>query len=352
MTDRRKKIVGYWLLLGVVMVFLQVIIGGITRLTGSGLSITKWEIVTGTLPPGNASDWEAEFDEYKATPQYQKINEGMSLSEFKFIYFWEYFHRLWARLMGFVFAIPFVFFLVKRWLNTKEIAQLIGVVVFAGIVASFGWIMVASGLEDIPWVSPFKLTLHLSLAILLFCYLLWLTLQFLRGKGSFFLRNKGLTSFTIAVTVLLFVQIMLGGLMSGMKAGLVAPTWPDINGVAAPAQVALDNWSAETFTNYFHDPEAKAKLIIQFLHRNVAYLVFALLMVVAILLWRKSKDSVLRLGVLSIPVFAFSQVILGIITVLNCKGTIPVFWGVVHQGVAILLLGSMIYALYHLRVSK
>jgi cytochrome c oxidase assembly protein subunit 15 len=349
--DRRKKIVGYWLLLGVVMVFFQVIIGGITRLTGSGLSITKWEIVTGTLPPSNAAAWEAEFDAYKATPQYQKINEGMSMGEFKFIYFWEYFHRLWARLMGFVFAIPFVFFLVKRWLSAKEILQLVGVVLFAGVVASFGWIMVASGLEDVPWVSPFKLTLHLSLAILLFCYLLWLCFQYLRGKGAFFLRN-GLLPFTLVVTVLLFIQIMLGGLMSGMKAGLVAPTWPDINGEAAPEQVALSNWTTENFTNYFHDPEAKAKLIVQFVHRNMAYLVFALLIGTAVLLWRKSKDNALRLGVLTIPVLALTQVLLGIITVIKCQGTIPVFWGVLHQGVAILLLGSLVFALYNLRVSK
>jgi len=154
-----------WLFIGLVMIFVQVLLGGITRLTGSGLSITKWEIVTGILPPMSQEAWQAEFDLYKATPQYQKINEGMSLSEFKFIYFWEYIHRLWARMMGFVFIIPFVVFLFKGHLDKALIKRLGGVVLMAAIVASFGWIMVASGLEDRPWVNAYKLSLHLGLLV-------------------------------------------------------------------------------------------------------------------------------------------------------------------------------------------
>ncbi len=334
------------------MVFFQVIIGGITRLTGSGLSITEWDIVFGTFPPLSADAWQVEFDKYVATPQYQKINEGMSMSEFKFIYFWEYFHRLWARLMGFVFAIPFAFFLFKKWLSKKQILQLIGVVVGASIVASFGWIMVASGLEEIPWVSPYKLTMHLSLAILLFCYLLWLTFDYLRGEGNWIKVDPGLKKVTIAITVLLFIQIMLGGLMSGMKAGLAAPTWPDINGSMAPEQVALENWTAESFTNYFYDAEGKAKLIVQFCHRNLAYIVFALLIWVFFVLRRRAVNGGLKSSLLLIPGIALAQVLLGIITLIKCKGIVPVSWGVAHQGVAILLLGTMIWAIYHLFTSR
>jgi cytochrome c oxidase assembly protein subunit 15 len=348
MNKQRKRIVGYWLLIGVVMVFFQVVIGGITRLTGSGLSITKWEIVTGTIPPTNAEAWESEFEKYQETPQYHKINAGMSLSEFKFIYFWEYFHRLWARLMGLVFAIPFLFFLIKRWLNSRQVLELIVVVVFAAIVASFGWIMVASGLEDIPWVSPFKLTLHLSLAILLFSYLWWLSLKYLRGNGAFFKRGTRLGIFAWIVTALLFLQIMVGGLMSGMKAGLIAPTWPDINGSYAPDQVALKNWNSETFAHYFEDPTGTAKLIVQFTHRNLAYLVFVLILILFYMLWKRRNENVFAFGTLFIPLLAVTQVILGIVTVLHCKGQIPVFWGVIHQAVAILLLLSLLWGNYHL----
>ena len=158
-----RKAVKVWLIIGLVMIFFQVVIGGVTRLTGSGLSITKWEIVTGTLPPLSDSQWLEEFELYKATPQYQKINEGMSLSDFKFIYFWEYFHRLWARSMGFVFLFPFLFFWWKGWID-KPLMQRLGItVLLAAIVASFGWIMVASGLIDRPWVIAYKLTSRLSI---------------------------------------------------------------------------------------------------------------------------------------------------------------------------------------------
>ncbi len=177
------RIVKIWLCIGLFMVFMQVMIGGITRLTESGLSITKWDIVTGTMPPLTTAQWEHEFDLYKATPQYAKLNFGMEMGSifesgtFKFIYFWEYLHRLWARSMGFVFAIPFFIFLARGMLSKRLIKDL-GIVIFlAAVVASVGWIMVASGLINRPWVNGYKLTLHLSLAFLLFGYLLWATFK-------------------------------------------------------------------------------------------------------------------------------------------------------------------------------
>ena len=154
-----------WLLVGIIMIFFQVVIGGVTRLTGSGLSITKWEIILGTFPPVNAQQWMEAFDLYKATPQYQQINEGMNLKEFKFIYFWEYFHRLWARLMGFVFLIPFLLFYFRGFFDKWLTKRLVIVFLLAALVASFGWIMVASGLIHRPWVNAYKLTMHLSLAL-------------------------------------------------------------------------------------------------------------------------------------------------------------------------------------------
>ena len=199
------KPVRVWLAIGVFMVFMQVIIGGITRLTGSGLSITEWEIVTGTLPPLNAADWQIEFEKYQETPQYEKINEGMSMSDFKFIFFWEYFHRLWARTMGFVFIIPFFIFLRKGWLPKPLMRRLLIVVGMAAVVASFGWIMVASGLIERPWVDAYKLTIHLSLAFILFSYLLW-TIFHTFTPNKQVIHNYKFKKFAIFITIFIPIR--------------------------------------------------------------------------------------------------------------------------------------------------
>ena len=171
-----------WLCIGLFMVFMQIIIGGITRLTGSGLSITKWEIVTGTFPPLTEEAWHVEFDLYKETPQYQKINRNMNLSKFKFIYFWEYFHRVWARSMGFIFLFPFLYFWKKGYLD-HTLKKRLGITVgIAAIVAVFGWIMVASGLVNRPWVNAYKLTWHLSLALILYGYLFYVIYNVINRK--------------------------------------------------------------------------------------------------------------------------------------------------------------------------
>jgi len=173
---RYPRAVRNWLILGLVLIFVQVVVGGITRLTGSGLSITKWEIVTGTLPPLNEATWLSEFELYKGTPQYEKMNEGMSLSDFKFIYFWEYFHRLWARMMGFAFIIPLAYFLFKGYID-RALGKRLGLVFLAAaLTASFGWIMVASGLIERPLVNAYKLSMHLGIAFITFGILLWTTL--------------------------------------------------------------------------------------------------------------------------------------------------------------------------------
>lgn len=341
MTDTARKQVGIWLLIGVFMIFMQIIIGGVTRLTGSGLSITKWDIVTGTIPPLNEEHWQEEFDLYKQSPQYEKINQGMTLSEFKFIYFWEYFHRLWARSMGFVFAFPFFFFLYKGYIKDKLAGQLIGVVVLAAIVASFGWIMVASGLVSRPYVNAYKLTLHLNLGILLYAYTFWLALQVLYPKVQHQIAsaNKGMGR---GLMVLLAVQLLLGGLMSGMKAGLFFPTWPDMNGSLIP-DILTDgsNWHLDAFKHY--DTNAFAPAVIQFLHRIVAYILAVLTLWFAYKLWQQPRNKQLSAGTIALAVMVLIQVLLGIITVINSIGIIPVSWGVLHQAGAILLLTALLF---------
>ena len=338
-----KKPVRVWLAIGIFMVIMQVVIGGITRLTGSGLSITKWEIVTGTLPPMNETQWNDEFDKYKETPQYQKINDGMSLKSFKFIFFWEYFHRLWARTMGFVFIIPFFIFLRRGWLPKQFVQKLLVVIGLAALVASFGWIMVASGLIHRPWVNAYKLTMHLSLALVLFGYLLWITYECFQPMKEV-IHNQKWKKWAKLITIVICVQIVLGGLMSGMKAGLVAPTWPDMNGEVVSSVVFHKNmWNVENFVNY--DTTNFMPMLVQVCHRSVAYLL-TILILIFFIKGRKGSPSPLILGINLMFIMLIVQFLLGVFTIINCKGAVPVGLGVLHQAGAIVLLGISLFVNY------
>jgi cytochrome c oxidase assembly protein subunit 15 len=349
-TKNYPSIVKWWLVVGVVMIIGQVVIGGITRLTGSGLSITKWEIVTGTLPPLHAAAWEEAFDLYKATPQYAKINEGMSMSDFKFIYFWEYFHRFWARLMGFVFAIPFVIFWRKGWLDKPLMRRLGMTVLLAAIVASFGWIMVASGLIERPWVNAYKLTMHLSLALLLYSYLLWTVFTVFQPQPVSFPQTV-LKTWAKGITFLAAVQIILGGIMSGAKAGLFYPTWPDMNGEAIPGVLRdTSMWNVENFVNY--DATLFLPALIQFLHRGLAYVLTIIVLYFVWQLLKSSKNSIIRLSAYLLVSVLVIQVSLGIFTLINCVGTIPVGLGVLHQAGAIAFLSAILFVDYQLLKSN
>lgn len=322
-----------WLWIGVVMIFVQIVVGGITRLTGSGLSITKWEIVTGTLPPLNAADWQTEFEAYKATPQYQKINDGMSLSAFKFIYFWEYFHRLWARSLGFVFLIPFLLFLYRKRLDAELIKKVLLAVLFGGVVGLFGWIMVASGLVDRPWVNAYKLMLHLGLAVLLMSYMIYVTVWYARRRSATWWTTSISKRTLWQFTVLLFIQILLGALMSGMKAGLFFPTWPSMNGSYWPEVLRVaENWGMHSFVDY--DRNAFMPALVQIFHRSFAYIIFIALGITAYK--RADRNVRILFGIICI------QVVLGIWTVISCVGQIPVGLGVMHQFVGVISLGYLI----------
>lgn len=342
-----RKVVRVWLYIGVVMLFFQIIIGGITRLTGSGLSITKWEIVTGTLPPMSQAGWDEAFDLYKATPQYKKINEGMTMSAFKFIYFWEYFHRFWARMMGFVFLFPFIFFVIKGWLPRHLIKRLIGVILLAVLAATFGWIMVASGLIERPWVNAYKLAFHLCIGISVYAYLFWALLETYPNDYVAAWRS-GLRKFGIGITVLICVQIFLGGVMSGMKAGLFYPTWPDMNGEVFP-QVLFnnENWTVDNFNKY--EKTMLPSALIQVLHRMTAYVLFVLSLFYIKRLYVYIKYPAFKYGILCFSLMLITQVFLGIMTLINCVGVIPVGLGSLHQGFAIFLLSSALYLNYHLK---
>ncbi len=342
-----SKAVKIWLITGLVMIAFQIVIGGVTRLTGSGLSITRWEVVSGSIPPIGDVAWQEAFALYKATPQYQKINQGMSIDEFKFIYFWEYFHRMWARLMFFVFVIPFAWFLTKGMFSRRLVPRLLVVVLLAGLEGFFGWIMVKSGLSKRPWVTAYNLTLHLTMALVIFSYLMWTTFMAFKSYPPI-IHNKKLRRFSWLILILCFIQIALGAMMSGTKAGLFYPSWPDMQGGFLPA-VLLDStqWTAGSFIHYDTNPFMPA--LIQFLHRNTAYLLTTMILY---LTWRTLRPNVsaqvLRLGIVFLLITLCLQILLGILTLINCIGHIPVTLGVLHQAGAVLLLSSILFVTFHL----
>src|ERR1051325_7290669 len=217
-SKRPSRPVAIWLLVGVGMIIIQVLLGGITRLTGSGLSITEWKPIIGALPPMNDQDWNIAFEKYKQIAQYKYLNSYFSLHDFKFIYFWEWFHRLWARLIAVAFLIPFVIFIIQKRFKKEMIRPMIILFLLGAIQGLVGWIMVKSGLEDSDalYVSHYKLAIHFILALGVLCYALWFALELLVPKGQLFV-DRSLDRFTGWLIALLIIQLIYGAFMAGLK---------------------------------------------------------------------------------------------------------------------------------------
>lgn len=345
-----NKYIKAWLIVGCVLLFFQIIIGGITRITGSGLSITKWEIVTGTLPPLNEKDWNSEFDLYKETPQFKKINNDMTLDKFKFIYFWEYFHRLWARMMGFIFLFPLIFFVIKGWVDKVLLKRLSFVFFSAMLAALFGWIMVASGLVERPWVNAYKLSLHLGIALLTLGFLLWTTFFVFNNQSSRVINTK-FRKWSLYLFVFVCIQIFFGAILSGMRASLYYPSWPDMNGSYFP-EILFDstNWTIDGIINY--DKDALMPALIHVLHRNFAYVVYFFGLFYAIKVLRYPLKKSYYISNISLIILLNVQVLLGILVLLNSKATIPVFYGVMHQAIAIFVFGIVLFNVYLFKTKK
>ena len=344
---RSNKAVSNWLFFGVFMLIVQILLGGITRLTGSGLSITEWDVVTGTLPPLSEAAWLTEFDKYKTTPQYQLLNTDFTLKDFKFIFFWEWFHRLWARLMGMVFAVGFVYFLVKRYFKKEMVTPLIILFVLGALQGAVGWIMVASGLVgDAVYVKPTRLAMHFILAMGLLCYTFWFALQLKVEKQQITI-HRSIHRFTLVLTALLIVQLLFGALMAGHKAATAAPTWPMINNAWVPAQLFSN---APWLLNFIEN-----KITIHFFHRNIAYL-FTILIIIWYYKAARVTGSSLFTATKFIPLMiTLLQVLLGIISVITSPQIIPNHWGVfewmaqLHQLTGMCLLLSLVWVLYLVR---
>jgi cytochrome c oxidase assembly protein subunit 15 len=347
---RSSKPVAIWLLVGVFMLIVQVLLGGITRLTGSGLSITEWKPIMGALPPMNEHDWHIAFEKYKQIAQYKYVNAYFTLSDFKSIFFWEWFHRLWARLIGVVFLIPFVIFIGQKRFRKDMIRPLVILFILGGLQGLVGWIMVQSGLEDdkMLYVSHYKLAIHFIFAMVLVCYTLWFALKLLVPPGQLTVNNK-LRKFTIWLIAILTLQLIYGAFMAGLKAAAAAPTWPDMNGHFLPVDIQPYGAREVPGINYLFDNT----LVVHFIHRMLGYLVAVLIIIWTITANRFRGTSFFQKTKIWPLLNVLLQVMLGILTVLNAtKKDSFLSLGVAHQFFAMVLLLSLVWMLYIIRSRK
>jgi cytochrome c oxidase assembly protein subunit 15 len=321
-----------WLLTGCFLIAAMVVIGGITRLTGSGLSITQWKLVTGTIPPLNEAQWMQEFDEYKLTPQFQKINSHFELEDFKNIYFWEYFHRLVGRSIGLIFLIPFLYFLLRKKLERSLIPKLLIVFFLGGLQGFIGWYMVSSGLVDNPYVAHYRLALHLVTAFITFGYTLWIALSLMKKEelnAPAFVRNF---SWVILLTVI--VQLIYGAFVAGTKAGFIYNTFPKMGNSFIPSEMGT---LEPAWLNLFENT-----VTLQFIHRCIAYVLTIMVIVLWIYSLRTKLQPALHSAVQLMMLIVLFQVVLGIITILNLHLN-PVFLGSLHQFGALMVFTVSVY---------
>ena len=318
-----ERAVALWLIACCAMVFLMVVIGGITRLTESGLSITQWQPVSGVLPPLGEAQWQAAFARYQAIPQYRAVHAGMSLAAFKGIYFWEYLHRLWGRLIGFVFAAPFLYFLARRRVPARLAPKLAGIFALGALQGAVGWYMVASGLEDRIEVSQYRLALHLAMAVLIYAAMLWVALDLL-SPSAWRGENGGLRRGATLVLLLAFVTLVAGSFVAGTRAGYLDNTFPLMEGRFVPPGY----WhEAPWWRNFFENLVA-----VQFDHRVLAETTFAAILVLWLASLRAALAPPLRLAMHLLLGMALIQVGLGIATLLL---VVPLPVAVLHQAGAL-----------------
>ncbi len=336
--------VAKWLFAGVIMLMIQILLGGITRLTESGLSITEWKPITGVLPPLNTTQWMTEFERYKHTDQFRYMNSNFSLSDFKFIFFWEWFHRTWARLMGLVFLIGFFYFIIKKQFTREMISSFIILFLLGIMQGIIGWIMVKSGLvPERMFVGHIQLAAHFMAALVLLCYTLWFALSLSVNRNQIVV-NRRLRKIAFVILCILFVQLIYGAFMAGLHAATAAPTWPQINGQWIPGSI---NVLSPGWKNLIDN-----KITVQFIHRGIAYIIL-----ISVMVWFikaiKIKATLLFSKARYIPlVFIIVQVLLGITTVITSPyGNNLVWFGVAHQLMAILFLMSIVFMLYIIRSS-
>lgn len=338
MGERTRKQVAAWLLVLCALLFVMIVVGGITRLTRSGLSIVEWQPIVGTLPPLNEAQWNELFEKYKLTPEYEQVNFGMSLEDFKRIFWWEYIHRLLGRLIGLGFLLPYLWFLLRRRLDASSAWRLGFVFALGAAQGVMGWYMVMSGLVDDPHVSHLRLTAHLGLAFFIFAAMLWIALDMLKPPAQPGTPPLPLSGAALALVALVFVMILSGGLVAGIRAGYAYNTFPLMNGHFVPPEIfLLEPWHLNFFNNM---------ATVQFDHRLIAWV----LMIVVPLLWiglrRQRVPRTARLASNALLAALALQVSLGIATLLL---RVPIVLGAAHQGGAVLVLAAALWLAHELR---
>ncbi len=328
-----------WLLSGCLLIFTMVIVGGITRLTGSGLSMVDWKLFAGSIPPVNNQQWVETFELYKQFPEFQKQNYMFTLAEFKSIFFWEYIHRLLGRLIGLVFIIPFIYFLIKKRLSKKLTLQCIVLLFMGASQGAIGWWMVKSGLVNNPDVSHFRLATHLITAFLTFSYTFWVALSLIYPNKSH--QNKTLYKLSFILMIVVIIQIIYGAFVAGLDAGKVYNSWPKMN----------NDWIAESvysmtplWSNFVNGIAG-----VQFIHRTFAFVVLFLIIYI---FYQSRKTPLIQLeknAINLLLVTVFFQMVLGIITLVL---GVPIWLGVIHQLGAFILLASTVFSIFIFKPTK
>jgi cytochrome c oxidase assembly protein subunit 15 len=325
------RLVAAWLLVSASLVFLMVVVGGVTRLTHSGLSIVEWQPLVGALPPLSHADWEALFAKYRETPEFKLVNFDMDLAGFQRIFWWEYFHRLLGRTIGVVFALPFLWLLLRRRVDRALAWKLAGVFALGALQGALGWYMVKSGLVDNPRVSHFRLTAHLGMALAILAAELWIALDQLAPRGAGPLPAPARRA--LALSVLVFVMCLTGGFVAGLRAGFAYNTFPLMNGHVVPPEIMmLEPW----WQNFLYNMAT-----VQFTHRTIAWL---LIVLVPLFWWqarRAARDARARLATHALLATLALQVTLGISTLLL---VVPIPLAAAHQAGAVLLLAATLWA--------
>ncbi len=335
--DNRKVI--YWLLTGCVLIFIMVVVGGITRLTHSGLSISNYKLISGTIPPMNETEWQEAFDLYKQYPEYQKLNSHFTLQDFKDIYFWEWLHRVIGRFIGVVFIIPFLYFLLKKQLTRPTIKKSLILLSLGAFQGFLGWYMVKSGLIDNPDVSHYRLAAHLTTAFLTFAMTFWVALDLIFPKKKDI--DKSIRNFIRTGLAVLLLQIIYGAFVAGLDAGFIHNHWP----LMSEGKFMHETVYIEQKPLYKNFIEGKSG--VQFVHRTLAFVVVGFIVAI----WLKTRRLILtRFQLIGINALMFALIIQFLLGILTIIYQVPVWLGVAHQIGAFILLSAMTFTLH--RFSK
>ena len=336
MTHANDRAVALWLLACCALVFAMVVVGGVTRLTRSGLSIVEWQPIVGAIPPLSDAAWQETFLKYQRTPEFKQVNPDMNLAGFKRIFWWEYFHRLLGRLIGAAFFLPLLWFALRRSLSPPLMWKLAGIFLLGGLQGALGWTMVKSGLVDEPRVSQYLLMAHLGLAFLIYAAMLWIALDLLLPRGTR-TGSRGLRRFAAILVALVFVMVLSGALVAGIRAGLAYNTFPLMNGRIVPPEIfAVEPWYLNFFTNM---------ATVQFDHRMIAWLLAFLAPWFWLRVRREGAPPRAKLGADLLLAALVLQIAVGIATLL---WAVPVPLAAAHQAGALLVFSAALFAAHSL----